>query len=147
MTLGKSLYLYPQPPDAGISRPSSDMGNGLVCWRGQTTHPPPAHHPDSRQGWKLTFNNKVQGGKSTGTGASGLLCCGPRAWAGYTNCCCCCCFLVAALLARSLAFSVAASAVSLAFSLASLAVSTRVLGGASPGAKGGGWYQRMPRPT
>ena len=42
------------------------------------------------------------------------------------------------MLARSLAFSVAASAVSLAFSLASLAVSTRVLGGASPGAKGGG---------
>ena len=45
---------------------------------------------------------------------------------------CCCCFLVAVLLARSLAFSVASSAISLAFSLASLAVSTRVLGGASP---------------
>ena len=45
----------------------------------------------------------------------------------------CCCFFVAALLARSLAFSVAASAVSFAFSLASLAVSqTRVLEGASP---------------
>ena len=47
----------------------------------------------------------------------------------YTSCCCC---LVAALLARSLAFSIAASAVSFAFSLASLAVSTSVLEGASP---------------
>lgn len=43
-----------------------------------------------------------------------------------------CFFLVAALLARSLAFSVAARAVSLAFSVASLAVSTSVLEGASP---------------
>lgn len=63
---------------------------------------------------------------------------GGKAHTSYTNCCCCCCCLVAALLARSLAFSVAASAVSFAFSLASLAVSTSVLEGASPAVKGSG---------
>lgn len=87
-------------------------------------------HPTSRQqkGLETTFNDTVAGGRVEGR-------------AGYTNCCRCCGGLVAALLARSLAFSVAASAVSFAFSLASLAVSTRVLEGASPA--GRGRLQRM----
>ena len=115
------------PLHAGRSRPGPDLGNvsGVLS---MSNTPHSTHHLDSKRGWKLTFNNKVQVRRPEGVEPGGLVRCCTRARAGYRNCCCC---LAATLLTKSLFLSVAAHSTSFAF-LSSLAVSTRVLGGACP---------------
>lgn len=58
--LGKSLHLYPQPPDAGVRRPGSDVGNQLAVLEVPNRAPTPSLPPRQSTGWKLAFSNKVQ---------------------------------------------------------------------------------------